>query len=84
MSAQHTPGPWAKYEGRCYGSGQAYTCYASEHRPDANNVMPCPVCGKAVKLRAKYPKARGQPARHFVVLPWHSRAAIAKATGSGS
>jgi hypothetical protein len=36
-----------------------------------------------VKLRALYPAARRQPARNFVVIPWHNRAAMSARAGWG-
>jgi hypothetical protein len=55
----------------CSASGQQYLNYAGVYHPDDENKMPCPVCGKTVKLRALYPKSRQQPAQKFIVIPFH-------------
>lgn len=65
---------YGKFNNACYASGQRYTSYASAVRPDDANTMPCPVCNKSVKLRALCPATRREPARKFVVIPFHNAA----------
>ena len=75
---------YGKFHDPCHASGQRYTSYASADRPGDENSMACPVCQKRVKLRALHPAARRQPARSFVVIPWHNRAAMSAQAGEAN
>lgn len=94
MSTQHTPGPstgTARLWPVCPASNVHSCNYGQVANKDADNRLPCPVCGKVVKLRKSGSEAWAN------MIPFHHaepigsidteakhRAAIAKATGSAS
>lgn len=65
---------YQKYALQCHASGQKYTNYGGNGGPSEEHKMPCPMCGKVVKLRALCPKTSREPARHFVIIPAHQKA----------
>lgn len=67
---------YGKFPRPCNASGQRYTNYAGTGGPDDEQRMSCPECGKEVKLRALYPAARGEPARTYIVIPFHNKPAL--------
>jgi len=55
---------------RCHASGREYTEYATNNNPDNTGRIACPVCGKVVKLAAKFRASK----RCYTVLPHHNNA----------
>lgn len=69
---------YGKFHSSCPASGQRYTNYAGTGGPDDEQRMACPECGKVVKLRALYPAARGEPARTYIVIPFHNKSTFGR------
>lgn len=67
MSATYRRGSALK---KCHASGQHYCNWAGKANPDEAGMIPCPECGKEVKLRAiRYSGPRFYIPAHNVARP---------------
>jgi hypothetical protein len=63
--------PLSRYN-HCPASQRHYNDFAGAARPDAENRLPCPVCGKTVKLRPDVGAMRVN--KPITVIPTHTPA----------